>query len=103
MQCESQSPAPLLKKATKRGHDEVKPQRDRYVLERLLRTILRRGGKRGGETESYSKSETEEGERVPSKRGREYNERQRETKSLLQLHRDRLFELNCVLWTSEGL
>lgn len=36
VQCESQSPAPLLKKATKKGEDEVHPQRDCYVIERLI-------------------------------------------------------------------
>lgn len=50
----------------KRGDDEAKPQRDRYVMERLIKDYSEeeRGEKRGGETESYSQSETEkEGER----------------------------------------
>ena len=83
------------KKSKKRGDDEAHPQRDRYVMERLMRTTLRegsRGGGRGGETESHS---AEEG-----KRG---YERQRESKSFSQLHRDRLSDLNCVLCTSQGL
>lgn len=60
-----------------------------------MRTTLRegsRGEKRGGETASHS---AEEG-----KRG---YERQRESKSFSQLHRDRLSDLNCVLCTSQGL
>ena len=87
---------PERKSQKKRGDDEALPQRDRYVMERLMRTTLReesRGGeKRGGETESHS---AEEG-----KRG---YERQRESKSFSQLHRDRLSDLNCVLCTSQGL
>lgn len=54
VQCEPQSPATLLKKAMKKGDDEVNPQRDRYVMERLIVDYSgeERGEKRGGETES---------------------------------------------------
>lgn len=66
VQCEAQSPATLLKEAMKKGEDEVNPQRDRYVMERLIEHYfeVEREKERGGETESYSLKETEkEGER----------------------------------------
>lgn len=58
MQGEPQSPAPLLKKAMREY--EVNPQRNRYVMERLIGDYFEEEkGKRGGETESYSLNETE--------------------------------------------
>lgn len=63
--------------------------------------LRRRGEKRGGETESHSLNETEKGgERPVGERG---SVCQSESKSFSQLHRDRLFYLNSVLWTSAGL
>lgn len=52
VQCEPQSPTPLLKKAIKKGEDEMNPQRDRYVMERLIEHYFEVEKKRGGETES---------------------------------------------------
>lgn len=83
-------------RATKRGEDEENPQRDRYVMwwRDWLGTILRRrdGGRRRDWVILGRESERERG-----------YARQRESKSFSQLHRDRLFDLNCVLWTSLGL
>lgn len=48
VQCEPESPAPVLKKPTQKGEDEVKPQRVRYVMERLIEDYFEeeRGEKR---------------------------------------------------------
>lgn len=56
---------PPEKKATKKWDDEVNPQRDRYVMERLDYFEVVRGRKRGGETESYSLTETRGGRAWP--------------------------------------
>lgn len=49
----------------KKGEDEVHPQRDCYVIERLIEDYFEEEkGKKRGETESHSLNETEEeGER----------------------------------------
>lgn len=109
VQSEPEPPAAVLQEAMERGHDGVKPQRDRYVMERLIEDYFEeeRGGRKEEERLSH---ETEEGgERArgvpePKRESRsERRERQKESKSFSQPHRDRLFGLNCVLWTSEGL
>lgn len=88
VQCEPQSPEPFLKK----GDGEVSPQRDRYVMERLVEDYFERG--EGG------KKRRRDWVILSERRG---YERQTESKSFSQLLRDRLFHLNCVLRTSEGL
>lgn len=88
----------------------MKPQRDGYVMERLIGDYFEeeRGKKKrgGGETESYSKSETEKegqwGGGVSSKKVCYRSIRTKE-KVFSLLHRDRLFDLNQLLQTSEGL
>lgn len=72
---------------------------------RLMRTILRRrrGKKRRRDWVTLTKWNRKEGERAPKPRRERGCMRQSESKSFSQLHRDRLFYLNCVLWTSSGL
>lgn len=107
VKCEPQPPTPLLKKAAKvRGWWSEATKRRLCDGEADFEEERGKKKRGGGETESYSKSETEKegqwGGGVSSKKVCYRSIRTKE-KVFSLLHRDRLFDLNQLLQTSEGL